>query len=567
LFRIRWKSRPPKKGAQKNTVRQNPGVPSNPGRNSSQNTGAEEQLPEISSSVTQPDWLNLALTGSLPKNLRILKAIFKNCDDVVFHEFTLGQNREIRLALIYVDALSSSERLSKEILIPLKTNFGQPATNYKISIEQAFEYIKNIGADVTETEEANQAQTIVDHILSGEAVLLVEGSSKALIFDTRGYKTRDISESPSDRSIRGSREAFVEDLYTNTSLLRRRIKNPALKVETSKIGRVNRTDLALIYIEGIVNPKILQEARQRLSRIDIDGALEGGQIEEFIEDSAYSLFPTVFHSDRVDKVASKLMEGRVAIILDGTPFVLTVPALFIEYFQNPEDYYQRFMFSSAVRILRLINFFLSISGSALYIALSTYHSELLPTSLLLSFIAQREMVPFPLFVEVFLMEITFEILREAGLRMPQTLGQAVSIVGAVVLGEAGVRAGIVSAATVIIVPISAIASFSFLYSSTIAFRLIRFPIIIAASVMGLPGFIIMLLLFFIHLASLRSFGVPYLYPVAPLSDNWQQDTFCRVPWWAMLKRPRFLSGNLRRESSGQIPQPPADPPNREVSSK
>jgi len=565
LFRIRWKSRSSKKGNPKNTAQQSTGGLSNLGRNSAQNLAHQEPLPEISSSVMQPDWLNLSLTGSLQKDIPSLKAVFKNCDDVIFHEFNLGQNREIRLALICVDALSSSERLSREILIPLKTKFGEPAAGDKITIEQAFEYIKNSGAAVTETEETAQVETIVDHLLSGEAVLLVEGSSKALILDTRGYKTRDITDSPWDRSVRGSRESFVEDLFTNTSLLRRRIKNPALKVETSKIGRVNRTDLAVAYIEGIVDPDIVDEVKKRLSRIDIDGALEGGQIEEFIEDSPYSPFPTVFHSDRVDKVAAKLMEGRVAIILDGTPSIMTVPALFIEYFQNTEDYYQRYIFSSVVRILRLFNFFLSISGSALYIALSTYHPELIPTSLLLSFTAQREAVPFPLFVEVFLMEVTFEILREAGLRMPQPLGQTVSIVGAVVLGEASVRAGIVSAATVIIIAIAAIASFSFLYSSTIIFRLIRFPMFISASILGLPGLVIMILLMIFHLTSLRSFGVPYLYPVAPLSVNAQQDTIIRVPWWAMRKRPYLLTGNLQREAPGQKPQPPSSPPSREES--
>jgi spore germination protein KA len=562
LFKIRWKSRTPKKYSPKNTARQNPGGLSNLGRNSAQNPGAQEPLPEISSSVMQPDWLNLSLTGSLQKDLLNLKAIFKNCDDVIFHEFNMGQNREIRLALIYVDALSSSERLSREILIPLKTKFGEPAAGNRISPEQTFEYIKNCGAAVAETEEAARAQTIVDHLLSGEAVLLMEGSSKALIFDTRGYKTRDITDSLWDRSVRGSRESFVENLFTNTSLLRRKIKNPALKVETSKIGRVNRTDLAIAYVEGIVDPDTVDEVKKRLSRIDIDGALEGGQLEEFIEDSPYSPFPTVFHSDRVDKVAAKLMEGRVAIILDGTPSILTVPALFIEYFQNPEDYYQRYMFSSAVRILRLFAFFLSISGSALYIALSTYHLELIPTALLLSFTAQREAVPFPLFVEVFLMEVSFEILREAGLRMPQPLGQALSIVGAVVLGEAGVRAGIVSAATVIIVAITAIASFSFLYSSTIIFRLIRFPLIIGSAILGLPGLVILIFFMTFHLVSLRSFGVPYLYPAAPLSVYAQQDTIMRAPWWAMRKRPCLLTGNLQREASGQRPQPPSSPPNR-----
>jgi len=400
-------------------------------------------------------------------------------------------------------------------------------------------------------------EKVVDAVLSGDTVLLADGHATAIINGVRAWAARAVEDSVIDRLVRGPREAFVETLGTNIPLLRRKIKNPALKIETTKIGRVTRTEVAVAYIQGVANPTIVEEVRRRLAGIDIDGILEGGYIEEFIEDNPLSPFCTINHSDRVDKVAAFLLEGRVAVMVDGTPSVMTVPALFIELFHNPEDYYQRYIFSSAVRMLRVITFFLTLLTPALYVAFVTYHPELLPTPLLLSVSAQREAVPFPALVEVLAMELTFEILREAGIRMPQPMGQALSIVGALVIGEAAVRAGMVAPATVIVVAVTGIASFTFCYTATITLRLIRFPLLIASGTLGLYGLGAGLFVLTTHLVGLRSFGVPFLSPLAPLSVEELKDTAVRAPWWGMLTRPGLLGGKnsyrVNRELDPELP--------------
>ncbi len=521
-------------------------------------TGKDEpnSLPPIDSSVTNPEWRELHLSGSLIKNLRILKAIFLNCSDVVFHEFTFPQNEGTRLAVVYVDGMTDSARLGEQVICPLNGLALDENIKSKIPGKKALEHIKNSVLCAGEITELNTIEIIVNMILSGKTAILLDGADKALVIDIKGYQKRNIEDSNIDRLSRGPREGFVEDLRTNTSLLRRKIKNPALKIETLKIGRVTNTDVAVVYVEGITNPKIVAELKRRIGRIDIDGILEGGYIEELIEDNPLSPFCTISHSDRVDKIAALLLEGRAAVIVDGTPFVMTAPTLFIEIIHTPEDYYQRFFFSSMVRILRTFTFFISLSASPLYLALITYHPELLPTSLLLNIAAQREAIPFPSFFEIFIMEVAFEILREAGLRMPMPLGQAVSIVGAIVLGDAAVRAGLVTPATVIVIATAAIASFTYCYPGSVTIRPIRFGLLITSGFIGLPGLIFGLLLILIHMANLRSFGIPFLYPIAPLSLDELKDSFVRTPWWSMDKRPRLLTRNLFRQAPGQQPQPP-----------
>jgi len=510
--------------------------------------------------VLNPQWRDLPLSSSLDENLRRLKAVFAGCSDVVFREFNFAQNRQIRLALVYTDGLVDKSLVSNQIMKALSLEVPLVASGKEIGKEQALEFIVRQGLCVHQVEYADRLEKAVNAVLSGDTVLLVDGHATALINGVRSWEARSVEDSITDKVVRGPRESFVETLRTNTSLLRRRIKNPALKIEMITLGRVTQTDAAIAYVEGIASPGLLKEVKERLRRLDIDGVLESGQIEELIEDNPLSPFCTVNHTDRVDKVAAQLLEGRVAVITDGTPYVLTVPALFIEIVQDPEDYYQRYLFSSLVRITRFIAVLAVLLTSPLYVAIITYNPELLPTPLLLSIAAQREGVPLPAFVEVLLMEFVFEVLREAGLRMPQPLGQAVSIVGALVVGEAAVRAGLVGAATVIVVALAGITSFSFCYTGSITLRVIRFPMLVLAGFMGLYGVLIGVFTLVVHLSSLRSFGVPFLSPVAPLIFSDQKDFLVRAPWWAMLRRPRLIARtNPQRESPGQKPRPPAGP--------
>ena len=345
-------------------------------------------------------------------------------------------------------------------------------------------------------------------------------------------------------------------MRTNTALIRRRIKDPNLWLETKQIGKKTQTDVAIMYLKGVANEKTVTEVQSRLNRIKIDAILESGYIEELVQDEAYTPFPTVFNTERPDTVASAILEGRIAIIVDGTPFVLIVPALLIHFFQSSEDYYQRADIGTLIRLLRYLAFFLALLTPSVFIAVTTYHQEMLPTALLISIAAQREGVPFPAIVEAVMMEITFEILREAGVRMPRAIGSAISIVGALVIGQSAVEAGIVTATMVIVVSLTAISSFvSPTFNMAIAVRILRFGFMILAATFGLFGIILGLIAMVLHLNSLRSFGIPYLSPNAPFILKDQKDNFIRLPHWFLFSRPRLISQNDMDREDTPSPKP------------
>lgn len=486
-------------------------------------------------------WEGELLSRDLKANLAALKEVFHSCSDVVFREFVFAQDESLKLALVYVDGLVDRAMAGDLIVRALALEVPMAAPGIKIGAGGALEFIKQQGLCVHQVGETRRLPEAVQAVLSGDAVLLVDGYDTALINGIRHWEKRNITDPEAEPTVRGPREAFVETLRVNTSLIRRRIKNPNLKIEALRLGEVTKTEVALLYIEGVAPPKVVEEVKSRLNKIKVDYVLESGNVEELIEDNPFSVFPTVNHTEKPDRVAAMLLEGRVAILVDGTPFALTVPNLFVEYLQASEDYYERFIFSSAVRLIRFLSMTASLVLPSLYIGVVSFHPELLPTTLLLSIAAQREAVPFPIFVEALIMEIAFEILREAGIRLPRPIGQAVSIVGALVVGEAAVRAGLVAAATVIVVALTGIASFTFAYSASIAFRILRFLLLAASAAMGLFGLITGLAVIGIHLCGLRSFGVPYLYPLVPVVVPDLKDTFVRAPVWAMLTRPRLLA--------------------------
>ncbi|MCL6635674.1 MAG: spore germination protein [Peptococcaceae bacterium] len=497
------------------------------------------------------------LKPDLDENLRRFKEVFSQCDDIVFREFVFAQNPAIKLGIVYIDGLVDKHQLSDQIMRALALEVPMSLPGSEITKAAAWQLIKERGLCIHQVRETDKLGEVVEGVLSGDTVLLVDGHARAIINGARAWEARDVQESDAEAVVRGPREGFVETLRINTSLLRRRIKSPNLKIEFFKIGEVTRTDVALVYIRGIVNDKLVAEVKERLNRIRIDGILESGYIEELIEDNPRSPFSLINHTERPDKVAAYLLEGRVAVMVDGSPVVLTAPSLFAEYIQSTEDYYERFYIASAVRVIRLLTLVMSLLLPSLYVAVVTYHHELLPTALLLSVAAQREAVPFPAFVEVLVMEIAFEILREAGVRLPRQIGQAVSIVGALVVGDAAVRAGLVAPATVITVALTGISSFIHGYSMAISMRLLRFPIMVLAATLGLFGVISGVIIIVVHLCTLRSFGVPYLSPLAPVSVGDLKDVVVRAPWWAMLTRPR-LTGmkEPQRQEKGLQPAPP-----------
>ncbi|WP_088224689.1 spore germination protein [Desulfosporosinus sp. FKB] len=494
------------------------------------------------------------LSKKLEDNRQAILKIFPKADDLVIREFTIGTETPVQAFAVMIFGLFNEDSVNENLFKPLLSVHNNHLTGTTLEI------VKESILSVSSVEEVQTLEDAVTGILSGDTALFLDGTDSILIASIRGFAARSVEEPSTESVIRGPREGFVESLSTNISLIRRKIKNPNLMVEKMTVGRQTKTSLAIVHIQGIANDEVVQEVKKRICRIETDSVLESGYIESFIEDAPYSLFPTVGNSEKPDIVSAKLLEGRVAILTDGTPLALTVPYLFIEAFQNSEDYYSRPYLATFIRWLRWLAFFISTFVPALYVAITTYHQELLPTSLLISIASANEGSPFPTIVEALLMQIAYEILREAGLRLPKAVGQAVSIVGALVIGEAAVSAGLVGAPMVVVVALTGISSFvvpAFTDVTTIA----RFVLLILSSFSGLYGVMLGFAGFVIHQLSLRSFGVPYMSPLVPLNGAGLNDVIIRKPWWAMTSRPLSLSRNRTRQADSLAPSPPENPGN------
>lgn len=488
-----------------------------------------------------------SLSVNLNENLRLFQMIFTDCSDVVFRSFLIGN--QIEALLIYIDGLADLEEIDSNLLSPLM----QDITEHQDMMNQ----LKKNKIAVANVKEIDSVIEGKESILSGNPLLLMEGEKRALSLGLSKWEKRSIEEPVAEGVVRGPREGFIENLRVNTALLRRKIKSQDLKMKSMKIGRYTKTDVVIAYIEGLVDHTLLEEVQNRLQRIDLDGVLESGYIEELIEDHPFSPFPQILDTERPDVVAANLLEGRVAILIDETPFVLVLPITFFSLLQAPEDYYQRFLVSNCIRWLRYVFFAISLLAPSLYVAILTFHHEMVPTILLVGIASARESVPFPALVEALIMEITFEALREAGIRLPKQVGAAVSIVGALVIGEAAVSAGLVSEIMVIVVALTGIASFMVpRYVQGAAFRMLRIPIMLLAGTLGLLGVMFGVIAISIHLCKLRSFGVPYLSPIGPAKVRDWKDVIVRAPWWMLNTRPHLTGEyNPYRQSPGQKPDP------------
>lgn len=486
------------------------------------------------------------LSDYLSDNENRLRTIYKDCSDVIFRSFIIrGQDKAI---LIYIDGLSNIEEIDN-VLTALMQHSVDEISNIKGLIEKR--------VSVSNVNEVKTILECIQEISNGNPVILADGKGTGFSLGLAKFENRAIATPSAERVIRGPRDGFVETLGVNTTLIRRRIKSPDLKIKSMEIGRYTKTKVVIAYIEGIADKTLIEEVNTRLKRIEIDGILESGMIEEFIEDNPYSPFPQVLATERPDVVTGNLLEGKAAILVDGTPFSLVIPTTLYSLLQANEDYYQRFVMATLVRWLRYLFLVMSLLLPSLYVAVITYHHEMVPTTLLISMAASREQVPFPALVEALMMEVTFEALREAGVRLPSQVGSAVSIVGALVIGEAAVSAGIVSAPMVIVVSITGIASFTIpRFPLAFALRMLRFPMILLAGTLGLLGIMLGVITIIVHLCALRSFGVPYLSPMAPMKTEDLKDVLVRAPWWKLRTRPHLTGKyNQYRESAGLKPGP------------
>ncbi len=493
--------------------------------------GAKEKKP-----APTPD-----LSASLADNRRRLERVFHLPlnNDITIREFTISSDKPLAALLIFIDGISDIDIINDYILEPLmekgETRFLQTLK------EQNLKIINKQLLPGSQVKVLKVFDEIVEAILTGVAVLFVDGEAAALEIEARGGEHRAIERPQSEIVIRGPQDAFNEVARTNIALIRRRIKSPDLIIRNLQLGQLSRTDVFVLYVKGLTNRKLVREVFRRLNTIKIDNLHSSGALEHFIIDNSFSFFSTSLSTERPDRVAAGLSEGQVAIIVDNEPFAILLPATFSLYIQTPEDYYLSWPFSAFLRVIRFFSVFIALLLPALYIAIVNYHQEMLPTNLILSIAGARETIPLPAPMEIVLLELAFELIREGGTRIPSPIGPTIGIVGALVLGQAAVAANIVSPIPVIITSITALGSFTIPnYNSSYTIRVLRFIFIFLAWFMGFYGMASGIIILAFYLVSLSSFGVPFMSPIAPLRSRTSNDVLIRAPLLKMENRPVFL---------------------------
>lgn len=490
---------------------------------------------------------------NLQKNIDNINKQLENCQDIVTKNFFIGKEEKIELFMIYVDNLIRNTSTEEALLTNLMNRVELLSSNKT----QLLTKIRKEFIAIGDVKEVYTFSDIFDCIFSGDTVLLMDSNSYALVVSMRGFATRGVPKAETEVVVEGPKDAFNEAINTNIVLIRRRIRDTKMKLIRKRVGRRSKTDLALIYMEDIVRDDILSEALKSLEDLDIDAIFDSGNLEQLIEKKSISPFPQMQLTERPDKASSAILEGRIVIICDNTPFALIIPATLNVFLQSAEDYYDRFFIMSFLRVLRYVSTFIAVCLPAFFVAVSTFHPSMIPTSLALKIAETRSNVPFPCLVEILMIEFAFELLREAGVRLPAPVGSSIGIVGGIIIGQSAVEAGLISPLVVIVSALTGICTFVIPnYSFVSGIRVSKYLLILLAGFLGMYGFWIGALIILIHLASLQSFGIPYLYPFCSSSiNNFSdvKDSIFRIPIPLMKKRPIFAKDTqrVRMKESGE----------------
>jgi spore germination protein KA len=492
--------------------------------------------------------MNGALEGrvldrSLEKNTETIGKLFEDVDIFRLRYVDNNHDKSLKYCVAYCDGVVNASIINTNLIKPLMLS------EVRASGENAADIVIHQIVQIGDAEKTDSVKDIVEAIAHGETALFMNGVAQAVIFNTKGFQTRAITEPENEKNLSGPREGFTESLMINLSLIRRKVLSPDLKMKFYKLGRRTNTKACICYMDGLVNKQILAELYRRLDKIEIDAVLDTNYITELIKDARLSPFRTTGYTERPDVVIGKLLEGRIAVFLDGSPTVLTIPYLFIENFQSSEDYYLSFFYASFSRMVRIVGFFLTVAVPGFYIAIVAYHHEMLPLQLFISIAAARQGVPFPAALEAFLMLFVFDILRETGIRMPSNIGQALSIVGALVIGQAAVEAKLIAAPMIIVIALTGITSL-LVPKLNAPIIYIRFFLLVLATGFGFFGLVLGIASVLIHLINLRSFGVPQVTISGELQYQELKDTFVRAPWWEMILRPRIAMDRVRKGAGG-----------------
>lgn len=483
------------------------------------------------------------MTKSLAENKKELLAVLGDSADIKKIPIQIGMGRDIECFITYVEITGGSLMFSKSVFGRLVKQLNE------MTKEEVYESLSKNVLGITDITYFDTIEDALGGMFAGDVLILVDGFEKAMKIPDKGYPGMGVKEPQSEKVIRGSNEGFADSIKINTALIRKRLRTPKLKVREVRLGTRSNTNVDIVYMEDLVYPKLVGEVEKRLGRYEIDGVMDSGIIEQLSEEKWYSPFPQFQTTQRPDRAAMAILEGRIVVFSDNSPVGLILPTDYNSFIQTSDDYYNRWEIASFGRILRFLASFFALTFPGIYLAVTNFHTQILPTPLLLSFAAARQGVPFPAMVEVLLMEIAFELLREAGVRLPGAMGNTIGIVGGLIIGQAAVEANIVSPIVVIVVAFTALCSFAIPNEEfASAFRVLKFGFILLCSWLGFYGFLFGLLLVLIHLSHLKSFGIPYLMPFvgADLTGyEDQRDFVIRQPLFKITRRPVFARRNQR----------------------
>jgi hypothetical protein len=471
---------------------------------------------------------NISISANLEENLKIIDKYIEDCPDIIKKQVILQEKK--KGCFIFIKDFVNADLLQRDFIKPLM------AMNYSILCNKTVtEYLPSSKLSI-----CDDVDTIIKTVMEGKTAFIIEGASFAVVCNIIEVRERAITEPIGEKNVTSSHDGFIESLDTNITLLRRNIKNHKLKIKTIVLGTITNQNISIVYIKGIANPEIINTLYSKLESIDTDGVLSSANIQQFISDSKHSLFPQYLSTQRVDKTVAALLEGRIAVLLDGTPHALIAPVSFFSFLQSPDDYSSNWIPATLIRLVRFIGLILTLILPGLYIAITSFHYYLVPLNLLVQLGQSRSKVAFPPIIEAILMELTIQMLKEASIRLPTYIGSTIGVVGGIIIGQAAVDAGIVSNLFVIIIGITTVASFIVpSYEFGLAALVLRIVILFMSSLFGIIGLIVCVIVILMHLLSLESLGQPYLMPMTPFKLNDQKDSFVRMPVEFMKKRPHM----------------------------
>ena len=490
------------------------------------------------------------VSANLRENEKYLRSRLENCSDILIRPMRLGDKHKVDCLMVYIEVAVSNMMLDDSALGKMINHF------WEISPEDIQEFVRHNSLGIADVKKLENLDESIDAMLAGNAVFFIDGYDKAMKISSKGYPSTGVMEAESEKVLRGSREGFSDSVKSNSALIRKRLRDTRLKVEEYKIGVRSHTLTQVLYMDDLVHEGLLEEVKERLEEFQIDGILDSGMLEQLTEDVWYSPFPQYQTTERPDRAVQEILKGKVVILCDNSPEALILPGNFSSFMESSEDWYHRFEMASFLRILRYLAVIMATVLPGLYLAVIRFHTQILPSALILSFAEAREGVPFSSVVELIFLELAFELIREAGVRVPGSLGNAIGIVGGLVIGQAAVEANLVSPIVVMIVALTALGSMTVPNEEfAAAFRLVKYGFLILGGYLGIYGIVLGVYLVIGHLAGLISFGIPYLVPFIKKEQKGSRgEGVLRVPLRKRVLRPLYAREEqkirLKRKESG-----------------